>query len=62
MSTAVEAMVGENLLIAGQKEKQLAIKQGNYHNGIPAITVVVDGGWSKRSHKHLYTEVQRIFK
>ena len=54
MGTAVEAMVGETLLIAGQKEKQLAIEQGNYHNGTPAITVVVDGGWSKHSHKHTY--------
>ena len=26
----------------------------SYHQGIPAITVVVDGGWSKRSHKHSY--------
>ena len=54
IGTTFEAMVGENLLIAGQKEKQLAIEQGDYHNGIPAITVVVDGGWSKRSHKHTY--------
>ena len=54
LGTAFEAMVGENLLIAGQKEKQLAIQQENYHNGVPAITVVVDGGWSKRSHKHSY--------
>ena len=23
-------------------------------NGYPAITVIVDGGWSKRSHKHSY--------
>ena len=36
MGTAFEAMVGENLLIVGQKEKQLAIEQGNYNNGIPA--------------------------
>ena len=47
-------MVGENLLIAGRKEKQLVIEQGNYHNGVPAITVVVDAGWNKRSHKHSY--------
>ena len=47
-------MVGENLLIAGQKEKHLAIKQENYHNGVSAVTVVVDAGWSKRSHKHSY--------
>ena len=24
------------------------------HNGVPATTVVVDAGWSKRSHKHSY--------
>ena len=54
LGIAFEAMVGENLLIAGQKEKQLAIQQENYHNGVPAITVVVDGGWSKCSHKHSY--------
>ena len=39
MGTAFEAMLGENLLTGGQKEKQLAIEQGNYHNGIPAIIV-----------------------
>ena len=54
MGTAFEAMVGENLLIACQKEKQLAIEQGICHNGVPAITVVVDAGWSKRNHKHSY--------
>ena len=54
MGATFEAMVGQNLLIAGQKERQLAIEQGNYHSGVPAITVVVDAGWSKRSHKHSY--------
>ena len=24
------------------------------HQGVPAITVIVDGGWSKRSHCHSY--------
>ena len=47
LGTAFEAMVGENLLLAGQKEKQLAIQQKNYNNGVSAITVVVDDGWSK---------------
>ena len=32
----------------------MVIAQGNYHNGVPTITVVVDAGWSKRSHKHSY--------
>ena len=25
------------------------------HDGVPAVTVICDGGWSKRSHKHTYT-------
>ena len=39
---------------AGREEKELAISRGDYHEGVPAITVIVDGGWSKRSHKHSY--------
>ena len=26
----------------------------SFHQGIPSITVVVDGGWSKQSDKHSY--------
>ena len=39
---------------AGAAEKRIAISNGRYHQGVPAITVIVDGGWSKRSHKHSY--------
>ena len=39
---------------AGQEEKRLAEEKGDYHESVPAITVIVDGGWSKRSHKHSY--------
>ena len=51
MGAAFEEIVSTKLLTAGQVEKQLAIEKGSYHNGITAITVVVDGG---RSHKHSY--------
>ena len=54
MGAAFEGIVSRKLLTAGQVEKQLAIEKGSYHNGVPAITVVVDDGWSKRSHKHSY--------
>ncbi len=37
---------------AGKEEKRLAEERGDYHEGVPAITVIVDGGWSKRSHRH----------
>ena len=39
---------------AGVAEETLAIQRGDFHHGIPAITVVADGGWSKRSHRHSY--------
>ena len=45
----------ESMLKAGREEKRLAEERGDFHlDGVPAITVVVDGGWSKRSHKHSY--------
>ena len=39
---------------AGKEEKRLAEERGDFHEGVPAITVIVDGGWSKRSHHHSY--------
>ena len=44
--------MSDNLLAASKEERDLAIENDEYHCGVPAITVVVDGGWSKRSHKH----------
>ena len=29
-------------------------EKGSLHDGVPATTVVLDGGWCKRSHKHSY--------
>ena len=39
------------LLKAGEEERALATE---ISEGVPAIPVVVDAGWSKRSHKHSY--------
>ena len=50
----------ESMKAAGKEEKQLAIEQSSYHQGIPAITVIVDGGWSKRTHKHSYNALSRV--
>ena len=36
----------------GQEEKRLAIERRDFHQGIPTITVIVDGGWSKRTHNN----------
>ena len=49
---------------AGQREKEQAISNNQYHHGVPSTSVVADGGWSKRSHKHSYnakSEVGVIF-
>ena len=42
------------MLQTRQEEKQLAMKNNEYHQNVPSITVMVDGGWSKRSQKHSY--------
>ena len=39
---------------AGQRERELAIEKGCYYEKVPVITVVADGGWSKRYHKYSY--------
>lgn len=36
----------------GELEKNIAIQKGNFHKGIPFISVVGDGGWAKRSYGH----------
>ena len=48
-----DLLVGK-MIEAGCEELKLAEERGDFHQGVPAITVVVDGGWSKRSHKHSY--------
>ena len=43
-----------NKMLQACKEKELAEKADNFHQGVTAITVIADGGSSKRSHKHSY--------
>ena len=44
----------ESMREAAEEEKRLVIERKSYHEGVPAIKVVLDAGWSKRSHKHSY--------
>jgi len=44
----------ESMRQAAEEEERLAVGRDTYHEGIPCITVIVDAGWSKRSHKHSY--------
>lgn len=40
---------------AGEEEKRIALDLGNVDtDGVPLITVVADGQWSKRSYKTKY--------
>jgi len=50
----------ESMKQAGIEEREHAIQQGHYHQGVPAITVVVDAGWSKRTHKHTYNALSAV--
>ena len=49
-----KSMLQDSMSQAGKEEKQLAERRGDFHQGVPAITVILDGGWSKRSHRHSY--------
>lgn len=48
------ASLEKSMQEAAEEEKRRAIQRGSFHEGVPAITVIVDGGWSKRTHKHSY--------
>ncbi len=43
---------------AGKEEK--TIERGDFHEGVPAITVIVDGGWSKRSRTMRNPELRSL--
>ena len=43
-----EKRIGEeSMKVACQEERAIAISKRKYHQRVPAITVIVDGGWSK---------------
>ena len=54
LGTSSEQLLLKLMFNTGREEKQIAKQIKNYHEGVPVITVVVDGGWSKRSHKRSY--------
>ena len=49
-----ETLLKESMKLTGQEECEKAIAKNSVFQGDPAITVILDGGWSKRSHKHSY--------
>ena len=45
-------LLEESMKEAAGEEKRNTIERWSFHKGVPAIAVIVDGGWIKRSHKH----------
>jgi len=45
---SLEKYIGQGLAVhmleAGREEREIAIQNNKYHDGVPAITVIVDGG------------------
>ena len=54
------AILEQQMIEAGKEEKRLAEEAGQYFDGVPAISVIADGGWSKRTHKHSYVAVSGV--
>ncbi|XP_077272366.1 uncharacterized protein LOC143902956 isoform X2 [Temnothorax americanus] len=50
----------ENMIKAGEEEKQLALDRNETVNGIPYITVVADGSWMKRSYGKAYDSLSGV--
>jgi len=44
----------------GREEKQHAVEKNSNHQGVPAVSVIVDVGWSKRTHKHSYNALSGV--
>lgn len=53
----------EEMKIAGEEEKRLAIECGNLDSdGTPMCTVIADGQWSKRSYRKKYDALSGVVK
>ncbi|EFN66856.1 hypothetical protein EAG_05267, partial [Camponotus floridanus] len=50
----------ENMKMAVETEKQLALERNETINGIPYITVVADGSWMKRSYGNAYDSLSGV--
>lgn len=47
--------------IAGKEERNIACSRGDVDpDGVPFVTVYLDGGWSKRSYGHNYNAASGV--
>ena len=40
-------LLQESMQAAGEEERNMAIANNSFYQNVPAITVILDGGWSK---------------
>jgi len=63
LSNSIKDTAIDEMIKAGNEERQIAIKSGNVdENGTPLCTVVADGQWSKRSYKTKYNSFSGAVK
>lgn len=61
VADVIHATAWDEMKKAGEEEKRLAFESGNVGtDGIPLITVVADGQWSKRSYKTKYDALSGV--
>lgn len=61
LADVIHDIAWEELEKAGKEEKALAIQKGHVDpDGIPYITVIADGAWSKRSYKVNYDALSGV--
>lgn len=61
LSKQTENTAWESIELAGKEEARLAVENGDINiDGIPMITVVADGAWSKRSYKRNYNAASGV--
>lgn len=61
ISKAYEETALAEMEAAANKEKELAIESGEVDkNGVPLLTVVVDGSWAKRSYRTNYSSLSGV--
>ena len=57
----IKSVASKEMEEAVKEETELAIKRGDVDiNGIPCLTVVVDGAWAKRSYKSNYRSLSGV--
>ena len=54
ISERLKDLFEQSMISAAREERDVVIANNSYHQGIPAITVIVDGGRYKCTHKHSY--------